>query len=90
MKRVRVIVDGRVQGVGFRYHVANGAKEHNIKGFVKNLPDGRVEINAEGESENIHHFLIDCRKGPQSSRIDAFMVSDIGYYGFSAFKIKRR
>jgi acylphosphatase len=88
MKRVRVIVGGRVQGVGFRYYVAKGAKAHSIKGYVQNLSDGRVEIDAEGESENIHHFLNSCKKGPDLSRVDTFLVSDIPYYGFNRFKIK--
>ncbi|WP_439182177.1 acylphosphatase [Carboxylicivirga taeanensis] len=89
MKRVRVIVDGRVQGVGFRYFVADGAKAHNINGYVQNLPDGKVEIDAEGECENLHHFLHTCKKGPAQSRVDTFMVSDIPFYGYRQFKIKR-
>jgi len=88
MKRVRIIVDGRVQGVGFRYFVANGARNHNIAGFVQNLPDGKVEIDAEGECENIHHFLCECREGNSHSRIDTFVVSDIPCYGYRQFKIK--
>ncbi len=88
MKRVRVIVDGRVQGVGFRYYVADGAKQHNIKGHVRNLPDGRVEIDAEGENENLTNFLAICKKGPMHSRVDAFMVSDAPVFGFERFKLK--
>jgi len=88
MKRVRVIVGGRVQGVGFRYFVANEAKANNIKGYVQNLPDGRVEIDAEGEQANIHRFLNDCKRGPELSRVDAFWVSYISYFGFNRFKIK--
>ncbi len=90
MKRVRIIVDGRVQGVGFRYFVANGAKAHNIAGYVQNLPDGKVEIDAEGESENIYQFMTQCRQGPALSRVDTFMVSDIPFYGYKQFKIKQR
>lgn len=88
MKRVRVIVGGRVQGVGFRYFVANGARTHNINGYVQNLSDGQVEIDAEGERDNIHHFLTECRKGPALSRVDSFMVSDVPIYGFCHFKIR--
>lgn len=88
MKRVRIIVGGRVQGVGFRYFVADGAKTHGIKGYVQNLSDGRVEIDAEGENENIHHFLTLCKQGPTLSRVDTFLVSDIPCYGFDRFKIK--
>jgi len=47
MKRVRIIVDGRVQGIGFRYYVSKRAQEHDIKGYVRNMPDGRVEIDAK-------------------------------------------
>lgn len=88
MKRVKVIVGGRVQGVGFRYYVANGAKTHSIKGYVQNLSDGCVEIDAEGECENIHHFLKQCKSGSSMSQVDMFLVSDIPYYGFKNFKIK--
>lgn len=88
MKRVRVIIDGRVQGVGFRYFVANNAKKHSIKGYVQNLSDGRVEIDAEGDYENLHLFLSHCKKGPSLSRIDTFLVSDITYFGFDRFRIK--
>ncbi len=88
MKRVRIIVDGRVQGVGFRYFVADGAKLYNLHGFVRNLADGKVEIDAEGEGENVHQFLDSCRKGPKYSRIDTFLVKEIPYYGFESFRIK--
>ncbi|TAJ13822.1 acylphosphatase [Marinilabiliaceae bacterium JC017] len=88
MKRVRVIVDGRVQGVGFRYFVNNTAKRYAIKGFVRNLADGKVEIDAEGECDNVHHFLTDCRTGPALSRVDAFLISEVPEYGFEGFRIK--
>jgi acylphosphatase len=88
MKRVRVIVDGRVQGVGFRYYVSHRAKDHGIKGYVRNLSDGKVEIDAEGECDNIHQFLMDCRQGPPMSRIDEFMVHDVPGFGYGHFSIK--
>jgi acylphosphatase len=54
---VRVLVDGRVQRVGYRYVVANLARERNVKGYVRNLDDGRVEIVAEGEDKELEDFL---------------------------------
>ena len=57
MRRVRVLVDGRVQRVGYRYVVANLARERNVKGYVRNLDDGRVEIVAEGEDKELEDFL---------------------------------
>ncbi len=88
MKRVKIIVDGRVQGVGFRYFVSSRAMEHDVKGFVRNLYDGRVEIDAEGRNDNVHRFMIDCRKGSSMARVDEFIVHDVPNFGFSNFSIK--
>jgi len=88
MKRVRIIVDGRVQGVGFRYFVSSKAREHDIKGYVRNMYDGRVEIDAEGESDNLHRFMTVCRRGPSMARVDEFIVHDVPEFGFSSFSIK--
>ena len=88
MKRVKIIIDGRVQGIGFRYYVSSKARVHDVKGYVLNLYDGRVEIDAEGENDNVHRFMIDCRKGPPMSRIDEFIVHDVPTFGFSSFSIK--
>ena len=88
MKRVRIIIDGRVQGVGFRYYVSKQANEHDIKGYVRNLFDGRVEIDAEGETDRLNHFMIDCRKGSTMARVDEFIVHDVPNFGFSKFSIK--
>src|SRR3954449_5410852 len=48
---------GRVQGVGFRYTVRNLAMPHNIRGYVRNLPDGRVELVMEGPDQDMDHLL---------------------------------
>jgi acylphosphatase len=88
MKRVRILIDGRVQGVGFRYYVSKKAQEHDIKGYVRNMYDGKVEIDAEGESDNLYRFMADCRKGPSMARVDEFIVHDVPEYGFSSFSIK--
>ena len=57
MVRSHVIFSGRVQGVGFRYTAQRLANEHKLLGWVKNLPDGRVEMLAEGPRERIEHLL---------------------------------
>jgi acylphosphatase len=56
-KRVHVCYRGRVQGVGFRYTVADLARKHAIAGWVKNLPDGKVEVDAEAEEDSLRAFL---------------------------------
>ena len=64
MKRIEVYVDGVVQGVGFRYFTKKVARELGIKGFVKNLPDGRVYIVAEGDEKQLEKFISAVRRGP--------------------------
>jgi acylphosphatase len=53
----RVIFEGRVQGVGFRYTTASIARQCNIKGYVRNLRDGSVELVAEGSAQNVKRLL---------------------------------
>jgi len=63
-KRVRVFYSGRVQGVGFRFTAERIALEMgDIYGWVRNLPDGRVEVVAEGEEERLNEFLRRIREG---------------------------
>ena len=52
-----VFFTGRVQGVGFRYQAAQAAKEYEVSGFVVNLPDGRVQLEAEGEPAEVDAFV---------------------------------
>ncbi len=83
-----MIVSGKVQGVGYRYFVKGQAQHHGIKGYVRNLPDGEVEIDAEGERNKLDFFIIDCTKGPRFSDVTDYMIHDITPYGFSQFSIK--
>lgn len=75
-KRVEVIVEGIVQGVGFRYFTKRVAKEFGVKGYVKNLPDGRVFIVAEGDINVIEKFLASIRKGPPLAVVKNVVVSE--------------
>ena len=88
MKRVRVIVSGRVQGVGFRYFVQEQAYRFSIKGYVKNMPGGSVEIDAEGEEKQLDNFLAACRRGTVHAQIDKFVVKQIPEYGYTRFRIR--
>ncbi len=88
MRRVKLIVCGRVQGVGYRYFVQTQAKQMDIKGFVRNLPDGEVEIDAEGEQSQISVFIEHCIDGSGYSKISNYYIHDIPTYGFRKFEIK--
>ncbi|RKQ37608.1 acylphosphatase [Oceanobacillus halophilus] len=83
-----VLVSGRVQGVGFRYSVQRIALQQNIKGWVRNNPDGKVELEVEGRSEDVHTFLKKMNKGLnpfiRMDEIDVLSTSeDQGYKNFS-------
>ncbi len=56
-RRAQVFYLGRVQGVGFRFTVREIANRFTVTGYVKNLPDGRVELVAEGEEDEVKEFL---------------------------------
>ncbi len=77
MRAVRVLVSGRVQGVGFRYFVAGEAKRLALAGFVRNLRDGRVEAAISGESAKVEALLAACRQGPPGSRVDGVAVEPV-------------
>ena len=89
MKRLHIFVAGIVQGVGFRFFTDRVAKELNIKGFVKNLPDGRVEIVAEGEEEALNKFLERIREGPRLAKVEKVDVREEEFKGeFENFEIR--
>ena len=69
-KRVRVVVSGRVTGVGFRFFVERVAHSLDVTGWVRNLPDDRVEAVAEGEERALQDFVAKLRQGPPFARVD--------------------
>ncbi|MBE9141570.1 acylphosphatase [Nodosilinea sp. LEGE 07088] len=69
MEHIRAVVHGVVQGVGFRYHTCQVAQELGVKGFVRNQPDGTVEIVAVGTSDQLKTLLHWANKGPTGARV---------------------
>jgi len=67
--RAHVLINGIVQGVGFRYFVYNHAINLDLTGFVKNLPSGQVELEAEGDTSLVGEFIKQISIGPRSSHI---------------------
>jgi acylphosphatase len=72
----RYLINGRVQGVGFRWFAESVASREGLHGWVRNLPDGRVEAMAEGEAEAIERFERALRHGPPAARVDEIEVDD--------------
>lgn len=69
-KRAHVWISGRVQGVFFRAHTADRARQWGVVGFVRNLPDGRVEAVFEGDAHAVEKMVAWCHQGPQRARVD--------------------
>jgi acylphosphatase len=76
-KTVQVFYEGRVQGVGFRYTARRVAAGFDVAGYVRNLPDGRVELLASGEDEEVDEFLAAVRESELAGHIDGEAVADI-------------
>jgi acylphosphatase len=71
------VISGRVQGVGFRYFVQDHASVEGVHGYVRNLPDGRVEALVEGDDESVLRVERALRRGPRAARIEQVEVQDV-------------
>ena len=88
-KRAHVVYSGRVQGVGFRYSAREVACGFEVTGFIRNLPDGRVEMVAEGDEEEAKAFLAAIHDGLLGSYIRGSDVSWMAATGeFNRFEIR--
>lgn len=90
MVRVHVVISGRVQGVWFRQSTEDRARQLGVTGWVRNLPDGRVEATAEGPQEAVEALVAFCRQGPPASRVVGVAVEWAAPTGeFSGFTTRR-
>jgi len=86
--RAHLFVEGIVQGVFFRAHTRDVARENNVKGFVRNLPDGRVEVLLEGEEDKVMRVIEFCKKGPPGALVTNVEIIWEEYKGeYKDFKI---
>ena len=87
--RVRLVIAGRVQGVAFRAYAVDEAERLGVHGWVRNLPDGRVEAVAEGRRDAVEAFVAWCRRGPPAARVDDISVTWEPHRGeFAAFEVR--
>jgi len=88
-KRAHLLISGRVQGVNFRYYTAREANACGVRGWVRNLWDGRVEAVFEGEEQAVQHMVDWCRHGPPAARVDHVEVAWEDPTGeFSRFRVR--
>ena len=86
-KSVRLYVEGTVQGVFFRGFVKENAERLNVKGFVRNLDDGRVEIFAEGDTNDVNAMTEVVKKGPKHAQIKRVTIKPERFQDFKNFKV---
>jgi acylphosphatase len=85
----RFVISGRVQGVGFRWFTQESATREGLKGWVRNLPDGRVEALLEGESEAVTRVERALHSGPRGARVERVSVEAEELGGYRSFTIER-
>ena len=81
-------ITGRVQGVSFRYHTMEKARELGISGYVKNQQDGTVYVEAQGEEAPMDRFVKWCHQGPSFARVDHVEMEKGKGSGFNNFEIR--
>ncbi len=86
--RVHVFVSGEVQGVNFRQEIADKANEQGVVGWVRNLPDGRVEAVLEGPRDEVYRVVGLCRAGPKGAKVMNVQVDREPPKNEKTFKIR--
>jgi acylphosphatase len=86
---VKAIVHGRVQGVYFRDFARRRATELGLTGYARNLPDGTVEVHAEGEREQLHQLISYLESGPPAARVEKIVTDWSEHTGdYTKFSVK--
>jgi acylphosphatase len=86
-KSRRLYISGTVKGVFFRSFIKENAERYNVKGFVRNLEDGRIEVFIEGNSEDVNKMIEICQKGPKHSQIRKVEEKPEKFQDFKTFKV---
>lgn len=84
----KILIKGRVQGVGYRSFVSKVARGFSLKGYVKNKPDGTVQIEAEGNKKVLDKFVTTCKIGPGWASVEKIDVIETPIQGYQGFSIK--
>ncbi len=87
MKTVRMKINGLVQGIFFRKFVKEEADKLELKGHVRNLETGEVEVVAEGAPEKVDSLIAICKKGAPHSNVKEVDMQEMNHIGFDDFKI---
>ncbi len=82
----RYVVQGRVQGVGYRFFAVTCAEALGVTGWCRNTPEGTVEVHAEGTEEQLREFAFDLSRGSRYARVSDVQTTDVALEGHEAFR----
>jgi len=83
------VIRGRVQGVGYRYFALGAAERLGVKGFVRNLHNGDVEVHAEADEPTLQLFKLELERGPRMARVTEVLESNVPVTGvYSSFLVR--
>ncbi len=77
-KKIEILIQGKVQGVGFRYTAYLAFVDLAVQGSAENLPDGSVKINVQGPEDKLERLINWCRKGPEGANVSNVEVKEVG------------
>ena len=86
-KSIRLYISGTVQGVFFRGFIKQNAEKLNVKGFIRNLEDGRIETFLEGNPDEVRKMIEICKKGPRHAMIKKVEEKPERFQDFKTFKV---
>lgn len=86
-KSIRLTIQGSIQPVFFNRFIRENAEKFGIKGFVRNTGDGRVEVFAEGNIDDVKNMIVACKTGPQHAMIRSTEEREETFQGFRDFKV---
>jgi len=85
---VRALISGRVQGVGYRYSTVEKARELGVEGWVRNLPDGRVEALFAGDRAAVEQIVLWCHQGPTAAVVRQVNLEEADGLGIQGFTVR--
>lgn len=86
-KSIRVYIEGNIQGIYFRSFIKEHAEKYNVKGFVRNLEDGRVEAFFEGNTDDVNKMVELCKIGPKNAQVRNVQTKPEKFQDFKNFKV---
>ena len=86
-KSVRLYIEGTVQGIFFRGFIKENAERHDVKGFTRNLEDGKLEVFLEGDADKVNKMIEICKQGPKNAIVKNVLMEEAPFQDFKEFKI---